>query len=319
MLKNLLFSGVATSVLLMSATTASAIIYDDDMSQARSMTPAGSSFEGELAREYKALFIFEADEMYDWPDADFFAEKALAANKGMRVLPEQANDWNIDSVHLGELNAARDKLVTALDNGGRDAAPREAAVAQARYDCWVEQQEEGHQPAHIAACRGEFNAALASLETAMQPKVVDVEKKETPAKIFVENDEVARTVVYFDWNKTDLKGDAQSKLDQFVDEMRQMKDIVLYVEGHADRSGPADYNLSLSKDRAERVRGELIKQGLNVGEIEDFKIEAEGEAAPAVATEDGVRKLENRRVEIVARGVTAKLAPASTKSSAAQN
>ncbi len=312
MLKKFLFSGVATSVLFASATTASAIIYDDDMSEARNMIPAGSTFEGELAREYKDFFIYEADKMYDWPDADHFAEKALIANSGQRVMPEKPKDWNIDSVHMGELNAARDKLVSALDEGGRDLAPREAAIAQARYDCWVEQQEEGHQPAHIAACRTDFDAAMANLEAAMQPELAEAEVTTTQTETLVVDDEVAREVVYFDWDEAKLKPDAQVKLDRFVDEMREMQNIVLYVEGHADRSGPADYNLSLSKERAEEVRSQLVKQGLNVGEIEDLKIEAEGEAEPAVVTADGVREPENRRVEIVARGVSAEMVQTTT-------
>ncbi len=38
----------------------------------------------------------------------------------------------------------------------RDSNPAIAARAQARFDCWVEQQEENHQADHIAACRTDF-------------------------------------------------------------------------------------------------------------------------------------------------------------------
>ena len=74
---------VGTVLALTPVASANAFIFGDDMDQARAMTPNGTSFEGELAREYRDFFLFEADEMYDWPDADYFAEKALAANKGM--------------------------------------------------------------------------------------------------------------------------------------------------------------------------------------------------------------------------------------------
>ena len=41
-------------------------------------------------------------------------------------------------------------------------------MAQAKFDCWVEQQE-NHQPEHIAGCMGEFAAAMKVLETKMEP------------------------------------------------------------------------------------------------------------------------------------------------------
>ena len=34
----------------------------------RRLDPAGDDFAGRLSREYKALALFEADRMYDWPD-----------------------------------------------------------------------------------------------------------------------------------------------------------------------------------------------------------------------------------------------------------
>ncbi len=36
--------------------------------------------------------------MYDWPDADDFAEKSLAANTGQRIAPQTIGDWDIESV-----------------------------------------------------------------------------------------------------------------------------------------------------------------------------------------------------------------------------
>src|SRR3546814_19189282 len=69
---------------------------------------------------------------------------------------------------MPELVEARRDLMAAFDRGGREKAPEAAAVAQGKYDCWVEQQEEGHQPTHIAACKRDFMAARAELAGAMQ-------------------------------------------------------------------------------------------------------------------------------------------------------
>ena len=57
----------------------------------------------------------------------------------------------------------------AFEEGGREAEPAQAARAQAGFECWLEQQEEGHQAADIAACRKQFETAVAAVEDAIRP------------------------------------------------------------------------------------------------------------------------------------------------------
>jgi outer membrane protein OmpA-like peptidoglycan-associated protein len=67
------------------------------------------------------------------------------------------------------------------------------------------------------------------------------------------------------------------------------------LAGHADRSGSAQYNVGLSQRRADAVRSYMTARG-----VPDTRIstEAFGETMPRVPTADGVRELQNRRVEI---------------------
>jgi outer membrane protein OmpA-like peptidoglycan-associated protein len=67
------------------------------------------------------------------------------------------------------------------------------------------------------------------------------------------------------------------------------------IAGHADRSGPADYNIGLSQRRATNVRTYLTGHGIPDGVITQ---EAFGESRPLVETADGVREPQNRRVEV---------------------
>src|SRR3546814_1304649 len=71
----------------------------------------------------------------------------------------------------------------------------------------------------------------------------------------------------------------------------------LKVVGHADRSGSNAYNNTLSQARASNVADMLrpAVPGANV------TVEFRGEEEPRVTTEDGVRELQNRRVEILVR------------------
>ena len=70
----------------------------------------------------------------------------------------------------------------------------------------------------------------------------------------------------------------------------------LSVTGHADRAGPAEYNLRLSIRRAESVRTWLTGRGMLPS---DISVAGRGEAEPAVPTVDGVREQRNRRAVIV--------------------
>jgi OOP family OmpA-OmpF porin len=312
MLRKFLLGGAATTFIILGSTAAHAtLLYGDEMERARALQPQETSFNGYLAREYRDFFLFEADEMYDWIDADYFAEKALAASERTTVQPEDPGNWDIEGAELAELTSARSELMSALSQGGRDKAPEAAAIAQAKYDCWVEQQEEGHQPDHIAACREEFGIALTALRGELQqaeapPKPAPAPATETRMVI---GEEVAKAVLYFQFDKANVMPAEQAKLDAFVAQMKGLQDIVVFVEGHADRAGPNDYNIDLSEDRAEAVRAELLREGITIGDLEDLKTAAKGENEPAVNTPDGVPEQANRRVEVVARGMYAEEVP----------
>lgn len=269
-----------------------------NVEQVRTSNPSGTGFGGSLAKEYKDLALFEADDMGDWKDAEFFAGNSLRSAGGDVPMPTEPEKWSIqDASTRTELQTARTDLVGLLQAGGREIAPTEAAVAQARYDCWVEQEEEGHQFDHIAACRASYLAAMEALRAAMKPTEVTYETVQ---------EEIARDTVYFDWDKANIRVDQKGELDRFLNEMRKIEPVTLYIEGHADTSGPQDYNADLSRRRAESVRAELLGQGMTVGEIKDLNIQARGENDPAVQTGDGVREERNRRVVVIATGQSTK-------------
>jgi OOP family OmpA-OmpF porin len=240
---------------------------------------SGSPFNQALFQEYKELALFEADLMYDWPDAGLFARKALAAADNQTVMPEELSNWDLPEDKVGELSSARSRLMAALQKGARTSAPKRAARAQGRFDCWVEQQEENHQPDHIAACRDEFYAALADLEGAM------------PATMSPE-----QFVVYFGFDSSKVDAEGMKVIDAAVAQAQRDGIVDFAVTGHADRSGKENYNVALSLRRANAVRDALLARGIL---SQNISVAGRGEAQPAVPTADGVRERANRRVEIV--------------------
>jgi len=261
----------------------------DDLQTLRETKPQGSQFTQDLAREYLRFATFEAEQMYDWPDAYHFAAKGLTAARGGEVEPEQSADWSLPRAQVKPIKQGRKRLTAMLATGVKQGQPGTSARAQASFDCWVEQQEENWQTDHIAACRDRFTAALDELEAS--PEV-----------------QGARfTMVLFPFDSTKLDKAEFEVLAEVVERARSLGFAEVAVSGHTDRAGAADYNLGLSLRRAEVVRQALIRRSIPAALI---RVSGKGESAPRVATSDGVREAFNRRVEIdLHRPSAAKTAP----------
>lgn len=261
----------------------------------------GDGFNAALAREYREFSVFESDEMADWPDAAHFGEKAFAVAAGLATPPEALKDWRLPKDKLGELTAARVRLTDALDKGAAGRWPETAARAQARFDCWVEQQEENWQTEHIALCRDGFMTAIveidkalavseAASDTAAIPAVADAGQTMAPVP-----PDPKSYLILFGFDSIDLPPGSEEALAAIVDRAGDGDMVRIIVSGHADRSGPEPYNEGLSWRRAKAVGQALIGRGIDAGRI---SLSAHGENRPLVMTPDGMREARNRRVEI---------------------
>lgn len=103
-------------------------------------------------------------------------------------------------------------------------------------------------------------------------------------------------LVFFDFDRSNLTEEAQAIVAAAAEAAQQGAVARIVAAGHADTSGPADYNIGLSQRRADSVRAELVRLGIGDG---DIATRALGETDPLVPTPDGVREPQNRRVEIV--------------------
>ncbi|MEY3703184.1 MAG: hypothetical protein RLZZ561_804, partial [Pseudomonadota bacterium] len=102
-------------------------------------------------------------------------------------------------------------------------------------------------------------------------------------------------IVFFEWDKSDVTAEASSILDNAVTAYADCGQAQVMLAGHADKSGTPKYNMGLSERRNASVRTYLEGKGVPAGVI---ATQAFGESAPRVETADGVRELQNRRVEI---------------------
>ncbi|KPL68137.1 hypothetical protein SZ64_08395 [Erythrobacter sp. SG61-1L] len=102
-------------------------------------------------------------------------------------------------------------------------------------------------------------------------------------------------IVFFDWDKSDITPEAATTLDSAVTAYGNCGTVPIMLAGYADRSGSTQYNVGLSNRRNASVQTYLVGKGIPSSAISS---EGFGEANPRVPTADGVRELQNRRVEI---------------------
>lgn len=100
--------------------------------------------------------------------------------------------------------------------------------------------------------------------------------------------------VRFDVNKSTLTNQAKMNLDKLIPVFREYSETNIDIFGYTDSSGKPEYNLTLSKSRAESVKSYLISKGLVA---ERLKTTGLGIADPIASNETVEGKSQNRRVE----------------------
>ncbi|MCW5751491.1 MAG: OmpA family protein [Alphaproteobacteria bacterium] len=242
-------------------------------------------FSQVLAREYLAFSRFEGGPMNDARSTPIFTRKADSAAKNENPAPETLAAWPLAPQFQQELGAARTRLTTALDAGARTRSAENAALAQFNFDCWLEQQTENFQPAHIAECKNAFMQAMGRVEADMRPVAQPAPPPPAP-QVYV---------VLFPFDSSAISPVAARVLDQAAADYRRLGMTAVRVEGHTDRAGPDAYNQALSERRTKAVIDALVARGVNASGVSGASF---GEARPKVPTPDGARNEENRRAEI---------------------
>lgn len=102
--------------------------------------------------------------------------------------------------------------------------------------------------------------------------------------------------VNFDFDKAVIRPEGRAILDQDIAALKEWGDVDVVVAGHADSTGTEEYNLGLSRRRAEAVRDYLISKGLPA---ERLTIKAYGESQPVASNSTSEGRAKNRRVELI--------------------
>jgi outer membrane protein OmpA-like peptidoglycan-associated protein len=155
-----------------------------------------------------------------------------------------------------------------------------------------------------------FNNQLFSLnryyEVSMMPCMFDYEKLSISAgtvseqrssgeKTFKGVRETISLNVNFEFDKFDIMPRYHEEIAQMANYLTKNSILKIIISGHTDNFGEEDYNINLSKKRAESVKAALVKLGITPGRIATIGM---GETDPITPNDTDNNRFRNRRIEV---------------------
>ncbi len=211
------------------------------------------------------------------------AAAAAAAAQAKAAADAQAAE---EARRQAELTAAKEAQMKAEAAAQAAQAASQAAAKQAALQAKA-------QAAKDEAARAQ--AATEALRAQLLRQLNDVlQTTDTPRGLVVNMADVL-----FQTGKYALSTDAQLKLAKLSGIIQAHPGLNLAIEGYTDNTGTADFNMTLSQQRADTVRTFLITQGLSPDSISSKGL---GEADPIADNSTPAGRKLNRRVEIIVSG-----------------
>lgn len=101
--------------------------------------------------------------------------------------------------------------------------------------------------------------------------------------------------ILFDVDKAELKPISKENITKLANVLKKYEDTNILIEGHTDATGSDEYNLELSRKRAQTVANYLASLGISPTR---FTIMGYGESQPLMTNDTPEGRAANRRVEI---------------------
>ncbi len=112
------------------------------------------------------------------------------------------------------------------------------------------------------------------------------------------NETLTQGSIEFESNATTMLPRSRTTLDQLITILRRAPNTAIEIGGHTDKYGAPDYNLQLSRRRAEAVRRYFISHGLT----NQFTAVGYGDSRPLTVAQTRAGLQRNRRIELRIKG-----------------
>jgi peptidoglycan-associated lipoprotein len=102
--------------------------------------------------------------------------------------------------------------------------------------------------------------------------------------------------IYFEYDKSDIRGDQQASLQADAQFLSQHSNVNFIIEGHCDERGSTEYNLALGDQRASSVKSALTALGISASRIKTISY---GKEKPFCSESNEACWQQNRRGHFV--------------------
>jgi outer membrane protein OmpA-like peptidoglycan-associated protein len=210
--------------------------------------------------------------------------------------------FECDGAACGDRNARYIKELVAE----RAAAPGFLFASDVRYVAAKRSSAQGDAYASLLLSqdasgsterKGTIYALLEIIE--VKPLATTMIKVDAAAmeKNLTQTGRVALYGIYFDFDKSDVKAESDETLQEIAKLLGKDGKLKLFVVGHTDGKGSAEYNQSLSQRRAEAVVRMLVSRfDVAAGRLKGIGVGMYAPVAPNTSEEG---RAKNRRVELV--------------------
>lgn len=148
-------------------------------------------------------------------------------------------------------------------------------------------------PTCDAACQQRLADSVRAANEARDRAARDAEARAAAARVEAARRTLTATIL-FDYDASDIRGDARSALDAKLPILRANAGVQIRISGHADERGSDQYNDALGQRRAASTKRYLTDNGIDAARI---AIVSYGEQRPATSGADESAWARNRRAE----------------------
>jgi outer membrane protein OmpA-like peptidoglycan-associated protein len=233
-------------------------------------------------------------------EAKAAAEAAAAKQRADLEAQRQAELAAAREAQLKAEAAARDAQLTAAAAAREAQLKIEAAQKEAQLQAEAAANDAAAREARDRATEAAAREASAKAEAdALRAQLLDqfnrvLETRDTARGLII-----TMADVLFDTGKYDLRAPTREALARVSGIIVSHPGLKLEVEGHTDSTGSDELNQTLSRQRAESVRGYLVQQGLSSDSITAMGF---GKTMPVADNGTAAGRQKNRRVELVVSG-----------------
>ena len=180
---------------------------------------------------------------------------------------------------------------------GKDQSKTDGTFTFEKVNCndshyYLRGEKEKYETAEVNVTVGKDEVVY---EILLNPRQVAIKKGMDLAKVF----EIKE--IKFDYNKANIRPDAEVELTKIVEVMREYPKMKIDIRSHTDSRGADSYNLKLSDRRAKATLEWIVKQGIDRKRL---KAKGYGETRLVNGCSNGVpcteeEHQENRRSEFI--------------------